>query len=214
LTQEERQERSRQRILSAAMEEFGAAAYETVTMDRICANHEISKGLMYHYYTNKDELFLLCVKETFRLLREYLEQHANKPDGEDPWSIIRHYFMLRERFIIQRPECRLIYETAVLHPPPHLAEETDRLYEPISNFNQSYLREVVARLPLRPGIQPEKAMRMLKSIGYLMRIAGRQGIELPKVESIKKYLDEILDMALFGVLRQAPEQTYRKDTES
>ena len=57
MTQKERQERSRQEIFRAAMEEFGTRGYEEVTMERICSGHGISKGMMYHYYSNKDELF-------------------------------------------------------------------------------------------------------------------------------------------------------------
>ena len=58
MRQQERQERSRQLIAQAALEEFGSAGYDAVTMDGICAGHGISKGMMYHYYANKDELFL------------------------------------------------------------------------------------------------------------------------------------------------------------
>ena len=54
MTQKERQERSRRTILQAALGEFGAAGREAVTRDSICANHGISKGMMYHYYANKD----------------------------------------------------------------------------------------------------------------------------------------------------------------
>lgn len=61
MTQKERQERSRKEIYQAALEEFGTYGYDKVNMERICGNHGISKGMMYHYYSNKDELFLLCV---------------------------------------------------------------------------------------------------------------------------------------------------------
>ena len=69
MTQKERQERSRKEIYQAALEEFGTYGYGKVNMERICGNHGISKGMMYHYYSNKDELFLLCVERTFQELR-------------------------------------------------------------------------------------------------------------------------------------------------
>ena len=73
MTQKERQERSKREILVAAMEEFGTHDYEVVTMDSICGNHGISKGMMYHYYPNKDALFLLCVQTTFQDLRDNIQ---------------------------------------------------------------------------------------------------------------------------------------------
>ena len=68
MTQKERQERSRKEIYQAALEEFGTYGYDKVNMERICGNHGISKGMMYHYYSGKDDLFLLCAREIFQAL--------------------------------------------------------------------------------------------------------------------------------------------------
>ena len=73
MTQKERQERSREEIYQAALEEFGTSGYDNVNMERICGNHGISKGMMYHYYSSKDALFLLCVERTFAELKDYVE---------------------------------------------------------------------------------------------------------------------------------------------
>ena len=56
MKQAQRQERSRREILQAAMEEFGTHNYNDVTIDNICSRHGISKGMMYHYYSGKDDL--------------------------------------------------------------------------------------------------------------------------------------------------------------
>ena len=59
MKQEERRERRIREIFSAAMEEFGTNGYENVTMDSLCTRHGLSKGVLYHYFSNRDELFLL-----------------------------------------------------------------------------------------------------------------------------------------------------------
>ena len=74
MTQKERQDRSKEEICRAAMEEFGTLGYDKVTMERICGNHGISKGMMYHYYSNKDELFLHGVERTFSDLKAHVER--------------------------------------------------------------------------------------------------------------------------------------------
>lgn len=73
------------------MEEYGSREYESVTMDCICANHNISKGMMYHYYSNKDELFLACVQDTFQALKDYIVENAEKPDGCNTLDTIRNF---------------------------------------------------------------------------------------------------------------------------
>ena len=44
MTQKERQERSREQIYRAALEEFGTHSYDAVTMERICATMSSSSA--------------------------------------------------------------------------------------------------------------------------------------------------------------------------
>ena len=104
MTQKERQERSREEIYQAALEEFGTSGYDNVNMERICGNHGISKGMMYHYYSSKDALFLLCVERTFAELKDYVEQHAELLDGQDTLNDIREYFLIREHLFPAEPQ--------------------------------------------------------------------------------------------------------------
>ena len=57
MRQEERKERSRNLIIKAAMEEFASSGYGAASIEIICNRHGISKGMMYHYFHGKDELF-------------------------------------------------------------------------------------------------------------------------------------------------------------
>ena len=104
MTQKERQERSRAEILQAAMEEFSVRDYNQVNMEGICSRHGISKGMMYHYYSSKDELFLLCVQDTFERLREYVQEEGANVKGVRVSERIKNYFLLREYFFQAHPE--------------------------------------------------------------------------------------------------------------
>jgi TetR/AcrR family transcriptional regulator len=46
------------RILNAAMKEFAAKGYENASTNKIVKEAEISKGLLFHYFNNKKQLFL------------------------------------------------------------------------------------------------------------------------------------------------------------
>ena len=169
MTQKERQERSREEIYQAALEEFGTSGYDNVNMERICGNHGISKGMMYHYYSSKDALFLLCVERTFAELKDYVEQHAELLDGQDTLNDIREYFLIREHFFQQNPREKMIFETAMLRPPKLLAEQIHQLRAPIRSMNREFLRRLVGKMPLRPGLDQEKATRYLESVGYFFQ---------------------------------------------
>lgn len=111
MTQKERQENSRKMIIRAALEEFGHADFDTVTMDSICANHGISKGMMYHYYINKDELFLACAAEIFHSLHQFLKENKVAVSERSAFDAIKQYFLLRETFFRIAPKKSIFLKT-------------------------------------------------------------------------------------------------------
>lgn len=156
MTQKERQERSKNEIFQAAREEFGNYDYHAVTMESICAKHGISKGMMYHYYSSKDELFLLCVQKTFEALKLYIEETAPRLSGENTLQTVQNYFMSREYFFELHPREKKIFENAMLRPPKHLAESIYELRGPIRKMNRDFLETLVASMTLRPELTQKK----------------------------------------------------------
>lgn len=204
MKQQERQECSRKKIFCAALEEFGQNNYDNVTMESICAKHHISKGMMYHYYANKDDLFLLCVEDTFRLLQDYVEQKMKLSTLKGYVENIQHFFEMREHFFQQHPMQKCIFENAMIHTPKHLEKEIHKLRQPIEKLNKSFLENVVENMQLRPGIEKQKAMQYLESIEYLlpMTIKSNGFMTQTDVHTVFASAQEILDMLLFGIIRQ------------
>ncbi|MEG1748002.1 MAG: TetR/AcrR family transcriptional regulator, partial [Oscillospiraceae bacterium] len=63
---------SRRKILDSALAEFGTQGYGMSSVNTICTAGDISKGILYHYFRDKDELYLACVQELFDSLTEHL----------------------------------------------------------------------------------------------------------------------------------------------
>ena len=206
MTQKERQERSKEEICQAAMEEFGSLGYDKVTMERICGNHGISKGMMYHYYSSKDELFLLCAERTFTDLKAHVERDMGELDGQAFLDAIKNFFMIREYYFQLHPKERMIFEEALLHPPKHLVEQIRELRGPIRELNLQFIRQLVKKMPLRPEVNPQMAARYLESVEYFFQSVmrnyqvGHTGTDL---HTMFETAGEILDMVLFGIMRQS-----------
>lgn len=204
MKQQERQECSRQKIFRAAMEEFGQNNYDKVSMESICAKHHISKGMMYHYYSNKDDLFLLCVEDTFRLLQDYVEQGIKSSESAAYAERIQGFFEIREYFFQQYPMQKCIFENAMVHTPKHLEKEIQKLHQPIKEMNKCFLESVVENMPLRPGVEKQNAMQYLESMEYLLPVVIRSGgfMAQPDLHAMFTNVKEKLDMMLFGIIRQ------------
>ena len=202
MTQKERQARSKNAIFLAAMEEFGSHDYDAVTMDSICMNHSISKGMMYHYYSNKDDLFLLCVRDLFEALTKQLESEMPALDIQNPFEAVKQFFMIRERFFQQYPQRKNIFENAMLRTPEHLAGQLRDLRRPIREMNRDFLKKVTESIKLRPGLDEKKVLRSLESMEYSFRSLLYQYQEEQKPQDIHTMLEaaeELVDMGLFGV---------------
>lgn len=209
MTQKERQEHSRKEILQAALDEFGTYEYAQVTVDNICGRHNISKGMLYHYYAGKDDLFLLCVGDTFEKLSEFVSQNEFLLQDRSALESLTAYYQCREQFFEVHPERRKVFECAMLHPPAHLESKLRELRAPVWQINQQFWKRVVKQYPLRTGLEEEQVTRYLVSLDYAFQTILEQYNQAGKVNDIHDMLQiasEILDMMLFGVMQPQKEE--------
>ena len=172
MTQKERQERSRKEIFQAALEEFGTRGYDNVTMDSICGRHGISKGMMYHYYSNKDELFLLCVQDTFQALKAQIERDAAELSGQSSFDSIKNYLLIREYFFQLHPKRKLIFENAMLRPPKQLAGQIRALHAPLKEDEPAVHGPCGVPYVFARGAGPGKGDPLSGKYGIPLLVAG------------------------------------------
>lgn len=104
--------KSRERILKYAFGEFAEKGYLGASVNSICAAGNISKGLLYHYYADKDTLYLRCVELCFQELTAALSAVLNAqtvtPD---------QYFEARLVFFVRHPNHQRLFCDTVVNPP-------------------------------------------------------------------------------------------------
>lgn len=152
MTHEERNRRTRARIMAAARQEFGENGYDAASVNAICAAEGLSKGLLYHHFQDKDTLYLTCVQECFQHLLTYMEQQLPLSLGDDIDQGLALYFQIRLAFFQQYPDERKLFFRAMLTPPRHLSEALAELRRPFDVFNCRILASILKNAVLRPGI--------------------------------------------------------------
>ena len=120
-------------------------------MNTICAENEISKGIIYHYFKDKDELYLLCVADCFNGLTAFLGDWAAICAGNTE-TRLRQYFDARLHYFAENPVCLGIFLNAVLYPPAHLASELAEARRAFDSQNVAILTELLGSVPLRRGM--------------------------------------------------------------
>ncbi len=151
MKREEKNLQSRQRILEGALKEFSAKSYAEASLNNICNDNDISKGIIYHYFKDKDELYLLCVKECFDALTAYLSDAVKTLDGGVEEHLLG-YFDARLRFFRENPLYLNIFCNAIINPPMHLLNAIGEIKSEFNKLNFSVLTQLLERVSLRPDI--------------------------------------------------------------
>lgn len=151
MKREEKNALSRQRIIEAAMQEFSARGYGSASLNTVCAEHGISKGIIYHYFKDKDELYLLCVEECFKELTEYMKTKMCAFEGT--WEEkLQAYFAARFRFFVENPLYLGIFADAAFSPPPTLGDKIAVCRREFDELNISVLTEFLSNSTIRTGL--------------------------------------------------------------
>lgn len=118
MKRKEKNLQSRRKILDAALREFASQGYGLSSISTICSEGDISKGILYHYFKDKDEIYLACVEECFGALTEYLQEHIASEGDQS----VQVYFDARLAFFKEHPLYQRLFCDALISPPTHLKE--------------------------------------------------------------------------------------------
>lgn len=206
IKREQKNIKSKNKILQAAINEFGFKDYTNASINNICNDNNISKGLIYHYYESKDELFLLCVGECFDKLSNYLNKNIifNHDDVE---KSIESYFIARYEFFEANKEFRQIFCDAILQTPEHLRKEIAGLKQSFDSVNHRYLEKILKQLNLRENISMDEAVEYFLAFqeffnSYFQKnLSGNNHVsDTMKTHEIQCH--KILDILLYGIAKQ------------
>lgn len=92
-------------IFESAAEIFTKKGYHKATVEEIAAAIGVSKGTIYYYFKNKEELYLAIIREGIDLFHEQLAKAAQSPGS--PQNKIRE--LIRGHFIFCEKEKDLVF---------------------------------------------------------------------------------------------------------
>lgn len=205
MRKEEKTRRTYERILTAAIGEFGTKSYDNASLTTLCNENQISKGLVYHNFKNKDELYLKCVEQCFRCMTDYLKSREYR--GGSVQESIHALFRARQQFFKENPYYCNIFFNTVLQTPKHLSREIHQIREKYDAFYLDCFRGLLQKLHLRDGITIEAAMEYFMVFmemfnGYFQNKYYEKGDLHTLIEDHEVNLSKILDIMLYGVAKE------------
>jgi AcrR family transcriptional regulator len=208
MKREEKNQLSKDKILNAAIAEFGIKSYENASLNNICSDNNISKGLIYHYFANKDELYLCCVKACFDDLTKFLD--GEKYDFTNFQKGINQYLVVRYRFFNEYPNYGNLFLGTVLQPPAHLKKKIKELRKGFDAQGIRYYKTALEHIVLRENITEDEVMEYFFIFqemfnGYFGSKAYENSNFNSLIEAHEMKLSKILNMMLYGIAKEKME---------
>lgn len=198
MKQTEKTQRTVSKILDAAIVEFGKNGYAGGTVNQICSAG-ISKGLIYHNFEGKDDLYLVCLDQSCQMLLKYLQEQDRTRDLES-------YMTARRDFFRKNPnEARIIFE-ALLSPPAHLSAKIGQALSGFNELNEKMYSKTLDSIVLRDGISRQDAvsyfhLMQLMLNGYFSSPAFQNADPSERVETHEMIVSKLLECMLYGIAK-------------
>lgn len=207
MKREEKNQNTRRRIMDSALKEFAEKGYGASSVNNICSGEDFSKGIIYHYFSTKEALYLECVSECFSELTAFL-RNVQMPVQKTARVQLLTYFNARMEFFQNNPMYRKIFCEAVFMPPRHLEPAIKERRTEFDTHNVRILDGILQRIKLRPEVTRDEIVSLFSwlqdYVNAKYQETGKREIDLKAHEEESRMALEIL---LYGAAaRQEAEE--------
>jgi AcrR family transcriptional regulator len=194
-------ERTRAAILAAATAEFSAKGLTGARVDAIAGAAGANKRMIYHYFGDKDGLYLAVLEATYAAIRR-AEQRLHLGD-RDPVEGMRELVRFTWAYFIAHPEFLSLLGTENLNRAAYLkrSQRIRELHSPLVGMISGLLERGERERVFRTGVDPVQLYVTIAALGFfylsnrhtLSTIFGR---DLSGAKSLAEREQHIVDVVL------------------
>ena len=146
-------EQKRQRILNAAMKEFAAKGYDDASTNAIVEQAGISKGLLFHYFKNKKQLFLYLYRHSVELISSQVMARIDFNET-DVFKKLHDVQIVKFDLIRMHPDIMEFLQNAYLEQSPDVRQDLQSSGRELLQQNISRVFQNIDYTLFRSDIDP------------------------------------------------------------
>ncbi|MED4452461.1 TetR/AcrR family transcriptional regulator [Metabacillus fastidiosus] len=206
-------EEKRLLIINVCVQEFAQNGYEKTSTDIITTKAGISKGILFHYFKNKKNLYLYIVDYVVKFLTEKTLQTVKEVKSTDFFDRIKELVLLKHHVTFEYFLESQLLMNVYSNPPIAVKAEVEQLFAKHiekyggAEINELYKTRLLNEESLRDGITLEKITNMTLLIleqlvnKYINLYKLGQFDFLKNPEPLIKELDDYIDIIKNGVYK-------------
>lgn len=196
-------DRTRRRILQAAIRLFARQGFHAVSVDAIVALARVNKRMVYHYFGSKDALFEAALVEVYQRI-EKIEFHAierGRTPREKLSRLLESYFA----FLDDEPEFTRLLQWENLEKGRHLTKENHLLTKnPFFARFQAIVQDGIASGEFRRDLNVPHLLIHFIGLCFIYhsnRFSLSQSLELDlgSAEEKQRGLRQVLNLVFEGI---------------
>lgn len=201
-------EGKRGRILNAALKEFAGKGYEAASTNSIAKEADISKGLLFHYFTSKKALYFYLFDYSVDRIMDEIRRSVHTEE-RDAFVKLRQLAGMKLAIMDDYPDLFRFLESVYLETSPEVKAEMDERSKRLLLSEYGTMFGNVDKSKFREGIDADRAMNVilwtLEGLGEQMRRrTAAMGAELDIPLLIEEF-DRYMEMLRFTMYKEETE---------
>ncbi|MBZ2174449.1 TetR/AcrR family transcriptional regulator [Schnuerera sp. xch1] len=198
-------EDKKKRIIDVCIEEFAEHGYAKGSTNEITKKAEISKGILFHYFKNKKNLYLYIVDYVMKYYIDIFIEEIRKMDSDDIFDTIKEISLIKIKAFSKDPMMYKFVANIFLSPPEEIEQDIKNRYFKLYEDSFKVLVEKFDTSKLRKDIDKKKAIELLFiSLGgiadkYITEYKGREKEMIQNADKIIKDFEEYMHILKAGL---------------
>ena len=159
-------DRTRQRILDAALHEFARHGLGGARVDRIAERAGANKRMLYYYFGDKDRLFLAALEDRYAHIRN--AERGLRLEHLAPRAALKRLVQFTWDYFLEHPEFLTLLNSENLHKGRHVrnSKRVREMHSTLVETLRAVLRKGEAQGLFRRGIDPVQLYISIAGEGY------------------------------------------------
>lgn len=148
------------RIINAAIKEFAQKGYDSASTNEIVKEAGISKGLLFHYFKNKKQLFFFLFDYCYNLVADEFYKKVDLTE-RDFFKRIRQAVLIKMDLQTNYPDILTFIQEAFMQDSPEIKDEFDKKKQELNAVNIGIIYDGIDHSKFRDDVDVQKILKII-----------------------------------------------------
>jgi TetR/AcrR family transcriptional regulator len=148
------------RIINAAIKEFAQKGYDNASTNEIVKEAGISKGLLFHYFKNKKQLFFFLFDYCYSLVADEFYKKVDLTE-KDFFKRIRQAVLIKMDLQTKYPDILTFIQEVFMQDSPEIKDEFDKKKQELNAVNIGIIYDGIDLSKFRDDVDVQKILKVI-----------------------------------------------------